>query len=725
MNKMIKSITIKDIATFNSGITFEPTLINFIYGSNGSGKTTMSNVLKNCSAYPNCNIDWGLATPVDTLVYNRLFIYENFGQPDELKGIFTLGKDSIDEIEKIKTCKAEIEKNEEFITKSKGSLEEEKEKLNNTENTFTDKCWAVLKKYETIFIKAFEGNRNSKQRFKDKVLSEYTTNKQPLEDYEKLVSGANSILNASAESIPEIKDFVLFDFKMLEENSIFQTRIIGKGDVDIAKMILKLNNSDWVRQGIEYFNSNENYCPFCQQSTTEAFYKQLNEYFDETYTSQIETLKTAAEKYKFESQQLESTIDSYSNLENKFIDKEKILSVKSIVTAICQKNILNLDKKLKEPTVKIEIDSLSEPINKLCEIITQADNKTKEHNNLVKNIDTERRILIAKIWAFVLNELKSEHSTYSMNKDSINKAIKSISDKISATQIEIDKLKIENQTSEQKITSVKPTIDAINKTLSSFGFTNFCLAEASKGNYKIIRENGTVAKNTLSEGEKTFITFLYFYHLTNGSFETDKISNNKIVVIDDPISSLDSSVLFIVSNLVRKLTNDCRTEQNNIKQIFILTHNVYFHKEITYQKQSDKTKGQSFWIVRKIGNDSTIENYPDNPVQTSYDLLWQEIRDSAKINKLTVYNTLRRILEYYFKILGKIKDDDLLNKFDGEDKIISNSLLSWINDGSHSINDDIFVSTDDETVEKYLRVFKQIFEVENQISHYNMMMKVS
>ena len=119
-----------------------------------------------------------------------------------------------------------------------------------------------------------------------------------------------------------------------------------------------------------------------------------------------------------------------------------------------------------------------------------------------------------------------------------------------------------------------------------------------------------------------------------------------------------------------------------------------------------------------------MQNYSDNPVQTSYDLLWQEIRDSAKINKLTVFNTLRRILEYYFKILGKIKDDELLNKFEGENKVISNALLSWINDGSHLINDDVFISTDDETVEKYMRVFKKIFEVESQIEHYNMMMKV-
>ena len=50
--------------------------------------------------------------------------------------------------------------------------------------------------------------------------------------------------------------------------------------------------------------------------------------------------------------------------------------------------------------------------------------------------------------------------------------------------------------------------------------------------------------------------------------------------------------------------------------------------------------------------------------------------------------------------------------------------MSWINDGSHMINDDIFVSTDSEMVEKYLEIFKRIFIEEGQIEHYNMMMRI-
>ncbi len=725
---MIKGITIKDTASFDIkvGVVFTPTLINFIYGSNGSGKTSISNVIANCSLFPNCNLDWGLTTPLQTLVYNRNFIEDNFEQSTELKGVFTLGKESKTEVDNIKTKQIEIEAKEKIILTCKGTLEQETIKLQNTENKFGEKCWAIQNKYLEVFIKAFEGSRGSKIRFKEKIISEMLSNKQPVVAYAELETKANEILNVNAVKAPDIKEYIQPDFKAMEENPIFQSRIVGKDDIDIAKMILKLNNSDWIRQGIGYFRVNVDHCPFCQQTTTEEFKKQLDEYFDETYTQQIQTLKAANDKYNLEYETLLNAISDYISLNNQFIDLNALTGLKDLISSRHQKNLLTLYKKTKEPTSKIVLDSITEHINKLKEIIDYAISKTKEHNKLIDNIEAETKLLISRIWVYVINELKADYTAYKNEKEAIDKAIKAVTTKITSSDDEIRILKLDIQNSESKITSVKPSINAINKTLSGFGFTNILLSETkSLGGYRIIRENGIDAKNTLSEGEKTFITFLYFFHLTNGSFETDKITTNKILVIDDPISSLDSSVLFIVSNLVRQLITNCREGKSNVKQVFVLTHNVYFHKEVTFKKRGESNKGESFWIVRKVGNNSAIQNYPDNPVQTSYDLLWQEIREAAKINKLTVFNTLRRILEYYFKILGKIKDDELLSKFEGEDKIISNALLSWINDGSHVINDDIFISTDDETVEKYLKVFKKIFEVENQIEHYNMMMKIA
>ena len=117
-----------------------------------------------------------------------------------------------------------------------------------------------------------------------------------------------------------------------------------------------------------------------------------------------------------------------------------------------------------------------------------------------------------------------------------------------------------------------------------------------RNTYEVIRPDGTVAEK-LSEGERNFIAFLYYYHLVKGSLNSEAVKD-KIVVIDDPVSSMDSGALFIVSALVREMIEVCynntdyrsnKVDGDYIKQVFILTHNVYFHKKLLITKQRDTT----------------------------------------------------------------------------------------------------------------------------------------
>jgi wobble nucleotide-excising tRNase len=75
------------------------------------------------------------------------------------------------------------------------------------------------------------------------------------------------------------------------------------------------------------------------------------------------------------------------------------------------------------------------------------------------------------------------------------------------------------------------------------------------------------------------------------------------VVFDDPVSSLDSDILFIVSSLIKALFDEVRQGTAHIKQVFVLTHNVYFHKEVTFNaRRTDRNAMRSeetFWVVRK------------------------------------------------------------------------------------------------------------------------------
>jgi wobble nucleotide-excising tRNase len=162
-----------------------------------------------------------------------------------------------------------------------------------------------------------------------------------------------------------------------------------------------------------------------------------------------------------------------------------------------------------------------------------------------------------------------------------------------------------------------------------------------------------------------------------GSTSGSGTTADKVVVFDDPVSSLDSDVLFIVSALIRKVVGDVRAGKGLVRQVFVLTHNIYFHKEVSYDRDrpaSGCRRDETFWVVRKRDNVSSLHHYAFNPLKTSYELLWEDVRNSERAN-LTIQNTLRRIVENYL-VLGGWKQDAIVALFAGRDAQVCASLFS-------------------------------------------------
>ena len=409
---------------------------------------------------------------------------------------------------------------------------------------------------------------------------------------------------------------------------------------------------------------------------------------------------------------------------SKFLDVEKLKSEKQLLDARIALNNQRLAGKKKEASQVVELESLSNVFAAIKTLIDAANTQVAAHNGMVANLASERTTLTAQIWKFVLDELKTDLAAFKTAKDGLDKAITAMTTQIANATTDKAKKVAEIRGLEKQTTSIQPTIDGINTLLSSFGFQGFKLAKAATGSsYKLVRSDGSDAKATLSEGERTFVTFLYFYHLLKGSDSDSGMTTDRIVVFDDPVSSLDSDILFIVGSLIKELFDEVRAGTGHIKQIFVLTHNVYFHKEVTYNpKRKDVAMNEeTFWIVRKPGLLSKLDKHPTNPIKTSYELLWAEVRKSDRSN-LAIQNTLRRILENYFKILGGIEFDQLCAMFDGKEKLICKSLCSWVHDGSHYAHDDLYVSIDDSMVDSYLKVFRAIFDKSGHSAHYKMMM---
>lgn len=718
---MITKLEITDCASFDhKGVEIKNLKqVNFIYGANGSGKTTISNVIADQSQFHQCNIDWENGTEIQTFVYNRNFIDENFSRSKNLKGVFTLGKAEKDTKDQINTIKTDIDKLKTDIIGNDNQINTTKNSKEENENQFETDCWVIYSKLKDDFKTAFKGS-SYKKTFKEKIKQELN-NSSALLSIDVLKEKSERIYKGSTETKDDI---ALIGFKNIQEvtsHSIWSTKIIGNDDVDIAAMIEKLDNSDWVKQGRAYFEKNERFCPFCQQSTPHSFEESLNEYFSETYSKQIATLEQQQLNCKSVSEDILSQITRLLSSTNASVDNVRLEELNRLLKAKIENNRVKIENKTKEPSSTIDLDDLKEEQDLINALIQEAKDKIKLHNDTVENLAREKAQLTKEVWRYVVEQIKANHQTYKTKDNTYNKTIAGLEKSKKTNTDKKENLVKEIAELEKLNTNIEYTKTEINTLLHKFGFTNFKLVEATeeKGSYQIVRPNGERVERTLSEGEKTFITFLYFYHWLKGSFDRELITVDRVVVFDDPISSLDSDVLFIVSHLIRTLINEIRDKSGNIKQIIILTHNVYFHKEVTYNKGkgTQKLNDETFWIVRKDNDTSNITSYSKNPIQTSYELLWREVKE--KPDSITIENTLRRIIETYFKMFGGITPDDILKKLDDEDKIVASSLLSWSHAGSHGVNDDLYVASDNK---KHHKVFKNIFKETKHIEHYNMMM---
>ncbi len=734
--KMIENIFIKNVASYDGAGAQLSNLkeINFIYGANGSGKTTISNFTSDQvnTGFKDCNLQWKHGQTLNCLVYNKKFRENNFGK-GKIEGVFTLGEASKEDLILIEEKQKQLKILKDDGLKKKEALEKQRNSKSDEENSFKESAWVkIYKKYEGEFKEAFQGSMQ-KESFKNKLLSEFKTNKSALQNFDDLKNKSKTMFGKVPESMNLISTTDFNRIITVENDGIWDNKIIGKSDVNISHLIQRLNINDWVNQGRSYIQDSQT-CPFCQQPTIdEAFKKQLEDYFDETFTTSIEKITTFFEEYNRltdnvinELSQIEASQKSNNGTK---LDVDKFSAYLKTLLSQINVNKALLAEKIKEPSRSIGLTSTKEQFENIEKLITDANGEVKKHNDIVKNYKTERSMLIQSIWKYALEENKIDIEAYNKKTTGLEKGITTLNKGVTEKRNSYVALNNEIKDLTKNVTSIQPTIDEINRTLQYYGFDNFEIvsSETSENYYQVKREDGELAESTLSEGEITFITFLYYLQLAKGSTEKESITDERVLIIDDPISSLDSNVLFVVSTLIKEIIKDIKSYIGNIKQLILLTHNVYFHKEVSFIDGRTKVSKQTnYWILRKNNKISSVQAFlMKNPIQTSYELLWNEIKNKEHNSNVTIQNTMRRIIENYFKMLGGYKDDDLISKFTSrEEQEIFRSLISWINDGSHSISDDLFVEAHTNVVDKYLKVFKDIFILTKHEGHYDMMMGI-
>lgn len=738
---MITRIAIKDVATFDASEHVMQDLgkLNFIFGSNGSGKTTISRVLEKPENYSSCGISWAGNIEIERRVYNSDFVEENFVPETGMRGIFTLGKEESDTKQKIKKLEEKLKeledekrKTEIMISGEDGKIGKATE-LTSFRESYINKIWEKTKSFRTGSIRdGLAGYLNSKTNFFEMILDQCKENKVTPSKYDELERRASTVFARNHEILEEIPTVTFSRIEKMSDEQILSKKVIGKEDVDIGALIKKLENSDWVQSGTKYLNDSDGLCPFCQQPLQESFRDQVEEYFDDTYSADLLAIDALKKNYQNESDRLEEQINNILKQSSDKINNDELKKVATILVEIFKSNYKKLEDKKKTPSIPIKLEHYREIPEKIAKLITTANKEIKQHNAMVANLTDEKKDLKKEIWRYVAHALKSEIDEYSIEYQKRAKELSDLQQQNKDRTEEIQREKTALSMLQAKLTSVIPMRDQINQQLERFGFSGFRLALGNdEHSYKIIRENGVAAEKTLSEGERNFVAFLYFYALLQGSNDSTGNIHSQIVVIDDPVSSMDSDVLFIVSFLIRTLYSDVCDDIGTIKQLFVSTHNLYFHKAVSFSDGLHKniSRQMKYWVVRKEDGKSNLFPHKENPIQSTYEILWGEIREAKNnpqpVIKSSLQNTMRRILEHYYKYYGGMPLHKLPEKIEEEDRGVVRSLISWANDGSHSSFDDAYYTPYQEVSStKYLNAFRLIFSELGHIAHYNMMMKI-
>lgn len=176
---------------------------------------------------------------------------------------------------------------------------------------------------------------------------------------------------------------------------------------------------------------------------------------------------------------------------------------------------------------------------------------------------------------------------------------------------------------------------------------------AEEAGYKILRPNGTPATE-LSEGERTAVSFCFF--LTQLAAEGREIKD-LVVVIDDPVSSLDTAARTFAYSLMTRMTKKCA-------QVIVLTHNTNFMNMVKREFQNLQRRNETAEVMALLSLDCKSSAVGDDRVtslvampdllqnyDSEYHYLFSLVHDAAE-NQTTEYvfllpNATRKLLEMF------------------------------------------------------------------------------
>ncbi len=690
--------------------------VNFIFGKNGTGKTTISNVISD-----------NFSSKYDIHVFNGFdgVVGENYRlDAVSLGTINATIQNEINTItEEIKVISSNIEKpidkKENLFTKyekSRNVCDKQKKEL---EDFYTNSAREIKnKKCENINIAVTSYN-------KDKLKNEINLAKGLTSSEE---TEYRATIKAEEKKEPENVKFPVINLNEILENTNSILRKYVSSQQIIEEIDNNIDKQNFAKEGMRiHSRDSAEKCAFCGNIIDENRWKLLGNYFNDEvkkYEKEIDDYINLMNQKLLKITDLKETNPdhfyvSFQNQINKINTQIRDLKekYKDFITLMVQnlkekkKNLFSTDKEI---SYIIPSD--------FSEIQTNYDDILRENNTFSKQLSEEQEKARTALRLFEIKKLSDEFKytekliKYNHSLELEDKArdnLNSEKELLESKKNKVNELLL--QTKDERIIA-----ERINKKLRNMGVSSFSLElvvdddKDQKGQYKIKGYNGNIRSIIeLSKGEKNIIAFLYFI-LSLEELKTEE--KPKIIVLDDPMTSNDDTMQYLMIGEAQRLYHGISGENFFIN----LTHNCHFYLNIrpnTTRKY--KINGDDVSYYEKYGN---YHLYSDGKqttfykimkgkkdFKTNYEMLWIELQflyDSNEPNLML--NVCRKICETYmsFTKLG-------IEHFYGE----NTNAKKLFDVNQHSI-DDMDAEQNGRTKEEIRDILKVLFEQNNALQHF-------
>lgn len=421
----------------------------------------------------------------------------------------------------------------------------------------------------------------------------------------------------------------------------------------------------WLADGIKLHNADANTCLFCQNSSSFS----------------VKNIQERVERYMADEKQKDSEFleDILGQVSESIKDLEESIDNKSMLYIFYDKSeiddIFSFHKELS--ILKSLSSQLTNKLSLMNDIITISPAEIQDIEHLINSLK-DRRERLEQIKKDKLKELREKDSKQKVlvngaiglairEDEDFNNRLDNLKNFEIEVQAKYDKnIKFQNDIKdlESQKSDYGDFMNFLNEVLESIGI-NIRL-DHCKDNEKLYylrhsnKEDGDLIVKDISEGERNILALLFFYfELYEDKLQDKPKDEIKLILLDDPISSLDEGNRIYVLEIVKHIL------KSEFEQVFIFTHSWNDFCDITYGVQTGESNGgYKFFKVTKDSSSHSRIDIIEKPMISPYKVLFREIYELSqedityKLNDCELYhyaNSMRRVFEDFlsFKCGGR------------------------------------------------------------------------